>query len=112
MSGWPRTILREVLPARAPAVRGEAVVGPLHPGWRRSVGGSWAWRKSSASQGADTNCVEVAWTGEAVLVRDSVRSRGRVVALGPTAWCAFLDLMATPSPRDTSHPSHDTTARA
>ncbi|WTP57481.1 DUF397 domain-containing protein [Streptomyces phaeochromogenes] len=75
------------------------------------MGGSWAWRKSSASQAPSTDCVEVAWTGEAVLVRDSIRSRGSVVALGPTAWCAFLGLMAAPSPRDTSPPSHDTTAR-
>ncbi|QQM43415.1 DUF397 domain-containing protein [Streptomyces liliifuscus] len=76
------------------------------------MGGSWAWRKSSASTGGGGNCVEVAWTGEAVLVRDSIRSRGRVVALGPTAWCAFLGLMATPSPRDTPPSPHETTARA
>lgn len=68
------------------------------------MGGSWAWRKSSASDGGDSQCVETAWTGETVLVRDSARSRGAVLAFRPDAWAAFLVLVTRPEraaePRD------------
>jgi hypothetical protein len=51
---------------------------------------SWAWRKSSASDTIGSQCVEVAWTGEAVLVRDSKDRQGPVLAFTPTAWRSFL----------------------
>lgn len=56
-----------------------------------SVGGSWSWRKSSSSTDGSSECVEVAWTGEMVLVRDSKRRRGPVVTFAPAVWEGFLD---------------------
>jgi hypothetical protein len=47
------------------------------------------WRKSSYSQGANTNCVEVAFAPEVVGVRDSKKVAPRL-AFTPTAWRAFL----------------------
>ncbi|ATL27670.1 DUF397 domain-containing protein [Streptomyces formicae] len=64
------------------------------------MGSTWAWRKSSASGAQDNDCVEIAWTGKTVLVRDSARTRGAVLAVGPDAWGAFLSSFACPSPRD------------
>lgn len=58
------------------------------------MGGSWSWRKSSSSLGGSGDCVEVAWTGESVLVRDSKERRGPVVAFAPVVWESFLDFMA------------------
>ncbi|MGD1225221.1 MULTISPECIES: DUF397 domain-containing protein [Streptomyces] len=58
------------------------------------MGGSWSWRKSSASGGGDNDCVEVAWTGEAVLVRDSRTPRGSVLVFDPAAWRTFLSSVA------------------
>ncbi|MEU1150579.1 DUF397 domain-containing protein [Streptomyces sp. NPDC005863] len=54
------------------------------------MGSTWAWRKSSASGGASDDCVEIAWTGETVLIRDSARPRGAVLAVDPAAWTAFV----------------------
>ncbi len=62
------------------------------------MGSSWTWRKSSASDGGEEQCVEAAWTGETVLVRDSARRGGSVLALSPQAWTAFLGLAVRPSP--------------
>ncbi|MFH8606293.1 DUF397 domain-containing protein [Streptomyces sp. NPDC018029] len=59
---------------------------------------TWAWRKSSASGSANDECVEIAWTGRTVLVRDSARPRGAVVAVGPDAWDAFLSSVAGNDP--------------
>ena len=47
------------------------------------------WRKSSYSQGGNTNCVEVAFSSEVVGVRDSKKIAPRL-AFTPTAWRAFL----------------------
>ncbi|MFJ2769612.1 DUF397 domain-containing protein [Streptomyces sp. NPDC087300] len=79
---------------------GEATAGLPHPGWRRSVGGSWTWRKSSASDGDAGACLEAAWTGESVFVRDSTRREDVVLVLGPEAWSAFLALAAPPPAQD------------
>jgi hypothetical protein len=46
------------------------------------------WRTSTASNG--TNCVEVAFTDQAVLVRDSTNRSGAMLALPPSAWRAFM----------------------
>ncbi len=62
------------------------------------MGSSWTWRKSSASDGPDTSCVETAWTGETVLVRDSKQRRGPVLTFRPEAWTAFLVLVSGPAP--------------
>ncbi|MEU1194823.1 DUF397 domain-containing protein [Streptomyces sp. NPDC005813] len=58
------------------------------------MGGSWSWRKSSASGEGGNDCVEVAWTGEAVLVRDSRAPRGPVLVFAPAAWRTFLNTVA------------------
>ncbi|MFI5571746.1 DUF397 domain-containing protein [Streptomyces sp. NPDC051740] len=47
------------------------------------------WRKSSHS-GDSSNCVEIATTPAAVLIRDSKTTSGPRLALSPTAWAAFL----------------------
>ncbi|MEV7070425.1 DUF397 domain-containing protein [Streptomyces sp. NPDC093990] len=70
-----------------------------HPGWRDSVGGSWSWRKSKASGSGGQECVEVAWTGKSVLVRDSNARRGPVLAFTPAAWQHFLHSMV-PAPHE------------
>ncbi|WPO73820.1 DUF397 domain-containing protein [Streptomyces sp. KN37] len=71
------------------------------------MGSSWTWRKSSASDGADDTCVETAWTGEAVLVRDSKQRRGAVLTFRPEAWTAFLVLASGPAPAAVPHRSPD-----
>ncbi|MFJ4711792.1 DUF397 domain-containing protein [Streptomyces sp. NPDC088785] len=61
------------------------------------MGESWTWRKSSASTAPDQACVEIAWTGAAVLVRDSVRPEGDVIAFPARAWRDFLVPLADPA---------------
>lgn len=61
------------------------------------MGSTWAWRKSSASGAADDECVEIAWAGTTVLIRDTARRRGPVVVVGPDAWTAFLSSVTGPS---------------
>jgi hypothetical protein len=50
------------------------------------------WRKSSRSQAgdADSNCVEVAFTGLAAGVRDSKNPDGPMFVLPAAAWIAFV----------------------
>ncbi|SDJ88429.1 protein of unknown function [Actinopolyspora lacussalsi subsp. righensis] len=50
------------------------------------------WRKSSRSgnNGAGGNCVEVAFAGPAVAVRDSKVPDGAVLAFDQRAWASFL----------------------
>ena len=50
-----------------------------------------AWRKSSASGGANSNCAEVGQVGAVVGVRDSRDPGGPVLVFGPVAWVAFLE---------------------
>jgi hypothetical protein len=47
------------------------------------------WRKSTAS--GDTNCVEVAFAGESVLVRSSRYPLGSVLCFSRQEWVAFLE---------------------
>ncbi len=47
------------------------------------------WRKSVRSK--DGDCVEVAYTAEAVYVRDSKDPGGPVLRLDPAAWRDLLD---------------------
>ncbi|SOD64881.1 protein of unknown function [Streptomyces zhaozhouensis] len=52
------------------------------------------WRKSSYSDGGDSNCVEVADGRPGVVpVRDSTRARGPVLHFGTAAWRSFLDTL-------------------
>lgn len=48
------------------------------------------WFKSSYSSGAGGECVEVATTPTAVLVRDSKNLPGPQLALTAPAWAAFV----------------------
>ncbi|WFE24913.1 DUF397 domain-containing protein [Solwaraspora sp. WMMD791] len=52
-----------------------------------------AWRKSSRSNGASGNCVEVAdnLPGR-VLVRDTKDRDGGTLTFGPSAWRCFVEL--------------------
>ncbi|MQA10413.1 MAG: DUF397 domain-containing protein [Pseudonocardiaceae bacterium] len=48
------------------------------------------WRKSSRSgDGGQDNCVEVAFTGTAIAVRDSKNPSGPVVVIDRTHWLTF-----------------------
>lgn len=60
-----------------------------------------SWRKSSRS--GDTNCVEVAVTGPAVLVRDSKDPAGGVLEFSPASWAGFIRSLR---PRDWPAVSH------
>ncbi|MEI5101278.1 DUF397 domain-containing protein [Streptomyces sp. PmtG] len=55
-----------------------------------------AWRKSSHSSGAGGECVEIAACPTAVHIRDSKHTpdTGPTLAVGSTAWVAFLGLAA------------------
>ncbi|SFF51400.1 protein of unknown function [Actinacidiphila alni] len=48
------------------------------------------WFKSSYSGGANTDCVEVAVSGDGLLVRDSKDAEGPVLGFSRDAWGAFL----------------------
>nr|MDT0658442.1 DUF397 domain-containing protein [Micromonospora sp. DSM 115978] len=49
-----------------------------------------SWRKSIRSGGEGGACVEVAWVGDAVGVRDSKDRAGAVLRFAPAAWTGFL----------------------
>ena len=51
-----------------------------------------AWFKSSYSTGDGGECVEVAATPAAVLIRDSKQLAGPVLAVGAEAWAGFVAL--------------------
>ncbi|NEB09173.1 DUF397 domain-containing protein [Streptomyces coelicoflavus] len=53
-----------------------------------------AWVKSSYSTGNGGECVEVAATTEAVLVRDSKQPAAAHLAVGPDAWDGFVRMAA------------------
>lgn len=48
------------------------------------------WRKSSRSNGAGGNCVEVAVSADAFRVRDSKNAAGPVLEFGGQAMAVFL----------------------
>ncbi|MDR6974191.1 hypothetical protein J2X68_000869 [Streptomyces sp. 3330] len=54
------------------------------------MNGSWSWRRSSFSDAAGNQCVEVAWTGHDVLVRDSKDSAGGRLAFSSDSWGRFI----------------------
>jgi len=51
-----------------------------------------AWFKSSYSGAEGGQCVEVAATVDAVLIRDSKQLAGPVLAVGAEAWAGFVAL--------------------
>ncbi|PWI10549.1 DUF397 domain-containing protein [Streptomyces sp. NWU339] len=53
-----------------------------------------AWFKSSYSGGSGDNCVEIAMSTEAVIVRDSKDTDRQAVAVSRDAWSAFTALAA------------------
>jgi hypothetical protein len=53
--------------------------------------GALSWRKSSYSGNNGGNCVEVATTPGAVLVRDTKDQHGPALALSAGTWRAFAD---------------------
>ncbi|MFC8129202.1 DUF397 domain-containing protein [Streptomyces sp. NPDC057302] len=57
------------------------------------------WRKSSYSNGSGGECVEVAAAERTVLVRDSKRPGGSLIAVRPYAWSGFLDTLKRVSSR-------------
>lgn len=52
------------------------------------------WFKSSYSAGNGGDCVEVADTGTAVLVRDSKRPGEAFLSVGADEWAAFVRMAA------------------
>ncbi|MFG3475731.1 DUF397 domain-containing protein [Streptomyces sp. NPDC047980] len=59
-----------------------------------SVATELAWFKSSYSGAEGGQCVEVAATSEAVLVRDAKRPEGERLAVGLDAWAGFVQMAA------------------
>lgn len=55
------------------------------------------WKKSSRSgTGPDSNCVEVAYSGDSVLIRDSKQAQGRdypVLTAAQSEWNAVIHLL-------------------
>ena len=49
-----------------------------------------SWRKSSRSGPYSDNCVEVAFAGGAVALRDSKDKTGPVLLVTPAEWLAFI----------------------
>ncbi|WP_424891495.1 DUF397 domain-containing protein [Streptomyces sp. XH2] len=54
------------------------------------MSGIGGWRKSSYSDVAGNNCVEVGAAGGTVRVRDSKRMRGAQLCFPASAWAAFV----------------------
>lgn len=55
-----------------------------NPPWLR-------WKKSSRSGGSGGNCVEVAFSGDAVVIRDSKCPAGPVLLTGHAGWQGLID---------------------
>ncbi|MEU9919065.1 DUF397 domain-containing protein [Streptomyces sp. NPDC051001] len=53
------------------------------------MNGSWSWRRSSFSDAAGNQCVEVARTPLGVMVRDSKDNAAGRLAFGAAAWSRF-----------------------
>ncbi|MFF4911247.1 DUF397 domain-containing protein [Streptomyces sp. NPDC001260] len=53
------------------------------------MNGSWSWRRSSFSDAAGNQCVEVARTSLGVMVRDSKDTAAGRLAFGAAAWSRF-----------------------
>jgi hypothetical protein len=49
------------------------------------------WRKSSFSQGGESDCVEVAFAVTGVAVRDSKNATGPTLAVSESSWRRLVD---------------------
>ncbi|RYJ28812.1 hypothetical protein CU044_2573 [Streptomyces sp. L-9-10] len=54
-----------------------------------------SWRKSSYSDGAGNNCVEIADLDAEVGIRDSKNMTGPALVVPATAWASFVTSVAT-----------------
>ena len=52
------------------------------------------WRKSSFSDSAQTNCVEVAYAPTGVAVRDSKNTKERVLTFDANSWRALTAVLS------------------
>ena len=77
----------------------------VNPGWRKSSHSNGAgsncvevgvWRKSSHSNGAGANCVEVGTAAGGVLVRDTTNRAGGTLGFSAAAWRAFTGGLKQP----------------
>jgi hypothetical protein len=55
---------------------------------------STSWRKSTFSDGGQSNCLEVAFAETGAAVRDSKNATGPKIALSATAWRGFVGVVA------------------
>jgi hypothetical protein len=71
----------------------------VNPGWRKSSHSNGAgsncvevgaWRKSSYSNGAGANCVEVGTATTGVLVRDTTNRASATLTIPAAAWRTLL----------------------
>ncbi|GAP49054.1 MULTISPECIES: DUF397 domain-containing protein [Streptomyces] len=61
--------------------------------------GTVVWRKSSYSDGGQTNCLEVADNHPGIVpVRDSKQSDGPILVFGASPWTSFLAGVKDESP--------------
>ena len=60
-----------------------------HKGYELDLSGA-RWRKSTRSGGNTDMCVEVAFVGEAIAVRDSKDTTGPVLVFNQAEWDAFV----------------------
>ncbi|MFF1357386.1 DUF397 domain-containing protein [Streptomyces sp. NPDC058297] len=58
------------------------------------MGSELAWFKSSYSGAEGGDCVEVAVSPAAVLIRDSKQTSGLVLGVGAEAWAGFVASLA------------------
>ncbi|MGW2768090.1 DUF397 domain-containing protein, partial [Streptomyces sp. NPDC001275] len=79
----------------------------VHVEWARGMGAEMnalrSWHKSSFSDAAGNQCVEVAWTGRDVLVRDSKDTMTGLLAFSAHSWNAFV----AAAPGGHADPAHE-----
>lgn len=56
-----------------------------------SVWATAAWRKSSRSSPSGDNCVEVAFAGDTVAVRDTKNREAAILLFSEDEWTTFLE---------------------
>lgn len=56
---------------------------------------NFQWRKSSRSNGANGNCVEVGTNGAVIGVRDTKCREGGTLLFDPATWRSFIDAVRT-----------------